>query len=192
MTDEKAIELWPWSFSRDPKTILFGAGTGGDGNILMLPVDGGPIDYRLRTEFIESHPAVSPDGSLIAYASQRAGRGQVYIERYPGLGDRRTVSPGTGAVPVWRKDGRELYYFDAQNQQVMSVPITPGREIVIGTPKPLFKSPLFQIHGWRSFDVMPDGRFVMIAPNQTETGRSVLPIVVQNFTEELKRLVPRN
>jgi hypothetical protein len=41
-----------------------------------------------------------------------------------------------------------------------------------------------------NFDVSPDGRrFIMIKPAATADARSRL-VVVQNWTEELKRLVP--
>jgi hypothetical protein len=46
-----------------------------------------------------------------------------------------------------------------------------------------------QIAGQRSYDVSPDGqRFLMIKPRSAEERREV--VIVLNFFEELKRLVP--
>ena len=44
--------------------------------------------------------------------------------------------------------------------------------------------------GIRSFDVAPDGRFVMIEANAT-TATSASIVVVQNWLEELKRIAPK-
>ena len=65
-----------------------------------------------------------------------------------------------------------------------------NRWIGFGTPRSIYKGMMFTLRGWRPFDVMPDGRFVMIVPNQNDDRRPVAPIVQQNWTEELKRLVP--
>jgi serine/threonine-protein kinase len=190
LIDDKTLELWPWSMSREGTTVFLASNSGSNAEILIAPVDGGPADNRLRTEFIESHPSLSPDGSLLAYMSQRSGRGQVYLERYPALRDRVSVSSSDGAFPVWSRNGRELYYYSPVAQELIAVPVTPGRELRIGTPRPIYKGRLFTQRGWRPFDVMPDGRFVLIVPNQNNDRRPVAPIVQQNWTEELKRLVP--
>jgi hypothetical protein len=48
--------------------------------------------------------------------------------------------------------------------------------------------------GVRPYDVAPDGRFFLIRSVQTEGGGATSPtmIVVLNWLEELKRLVPAN
>jgi Tol biopolymer transport system component len=53
---------------------------------------------------------LSPDGRWMAYHSQESGEQQVYAEAVPGPGRRVQVSPSGGGSPVWRADGRELYY----------------------------------------------------------------------------------
>ena len=42
----------------------------------------------LASPFNESNPAV-PDGAWIAYRSDESGRNEVYVDRFPDLGDRR-------------------------------------------------------------------------------------------------------
>jgi hypothetical protein len=56
----------------------------------------------------------------------------------------------------------------------------------------LFDQPYFHAIGQSSYDVAPDGRFAMIAlaggPAPSQDPRGI--VVVQNWVEELKRLVP--
>ena len=46
----------------------------------------------LDTEAVEVVPVISPDGQWIAYASDETGRPEVYIQRFPDLGERQQVS----------------------------------------------------------------------------------------------------
>jgi eukaryotic-like serine/threonine-protein kinase len=52
----------------------------------------------------------SRDGRLIAYSSQASGRFEVYVQVFPPAGEPQQVSVDGGVQPVWRQDGRELYY----------------------------------------------------------------------------------
>lgn len=53
---------------------------------------------------------LSPDGRWIAYHSVESGQLQVYVQAYPGPGRRHQVSANGGISPIWRADGRELFY----------------------------------------------------------------------------------
>ena len=62
---------------------------------------------------------------------------------------------------------------------------TVAGEITFGRPRLLFEKP-----GPGEYDVSPDGqRFVMIEPHEPNPAPTRL-ILIQNFGEELKRLVP--
>jgi eukaryotic-like serine/threonine-protein kinase len=52
----------------------------------------------------------SPDSRWIAYHSNESGRFEVYVTPFPPTGEPSRVSSGGGVQPVWRQDGRELYY----------------------------------------------------------------------------------
>jgi hypothetical protein len=77
------------------------------------------------------------------------------------------VSDAGGDNPVWRHDGRELYYWRADTL----VAVTLGASGGVGDPlkvrgrTPLFSVPYF--HGWQpNYDVSPDGtRFVLVTGN---------------------------
>ena len=74
---------------------------------------------------------------------------------------------------------------------MMSVAVsTSGAELDVGVPQELFRGrfsyfdPLF---GPRSYDVAPDGRFLMV---QSDAPRPTEIQVVMNFFEELRARVP--
>src|SRR5262249_28931745 len=57
----------------------------------------------------EFSPAFSPDGRWLACVSNQSGRNEVYVEAYP-HGDRFPVSTTGGGGPVWRGDGKEIFF----------------------------------------------------------------------------------
>jgi len=46
----------------------------------------------------------------VRHQSTSSGRLEVYVERYPGLGDRHLVSNEGGTRPFWSHDGKELFF----------------------------------------------------------------------------------
>src|SRR6185503_6621282 len=64
----------------------------------------------VKSEFCNALPALSPDGHWLAYRSRVSGRDEIYVERYPELGNRQVVSTDGGTVPVWSKEGREIFF----------------------------------------------------------------------------------
>ena len=138
-------------------------------------------------------PALSPDGAWIAYQSDETGQFEVYVKRFPDLGNKEQISTGGGQDPVWSLDGRELFYRDLSGSRMMVAPIETEPTLTLGTATVAFEGTYFQGIG-RRHDLAPDGRFLMIKPTGavTEDAALTLPqiVVVQNWFEELKRLVP--
>jgi Tol biopolymer transport system component len=164
------------------------------GNIFAIPVAApGAIRDVVATEDAEYDPALSPNGRWLAYASNRTGQAEVWVKGYPD-GVTVRVSRSGGYEPRWAPDGRELFYL--RDRAVMAVPVETEAEFSFGAPVELFTGPYYFDATSRnaSYDVAPDGRFLMIQP-QADAGdaesRSSI-VVVQNWTEELKRLVPIN
>jgi serine/threonine-protein kinase len=151
-----------------------------------------PADANMlvKSEFCNAHAAVSPNGRWMAYRSRVSGRDEIYVERYPELGNRQQISADGGAIPLWSRDSRELFFGTPDNRQMLAVPIQSGTTLVAGRPQVLFEL------AWpaglsRPYDIAPDGRFLIIRSGQAEAGGIASNmIVVQNWTEELKRLVP--
>ena len=139
----------------------------------------------LQEKFNEGDPAFSPNGRWVAYVSDESGRFEVYVRPFPGPGARATVSIGGGRHPGWNPNGRELFY--RSGDKVMAVDVQAGDEISLGKPRALFERSSLATG---QYDVARGGqRFVMI-----EEGESAPPpthlVLVQNWAEELKRLVP--
>ncbi len=122
-----------------------------------------------------------------------SGRYEIYVERYPELGNRQQISTGGGRLPLWSRDGRELFFSSLDSRQMLAVPVQSGTTLVAGRPQVLFEFAMLALAaGTRPYDIAPDGRFLIIRSGQAEAagGTASNLIVVQNWTEELKRLVP--
>ncbi len=81
----------------------------------------------VQTEFLETSGVFSPDGRWIAYTTDEAGQPNVYVQPFPGAGGKYQVSRDGGSHPLWRADGKELFYL-GPDATLMAVPIdTTGR-----------------------------------------------------------------
>ena len=146
---------------------------------------------------------LSPNGRWMAYHSQESGQQQVYVEAVPGPGQRFPISPDGGGSPVWRADGRELFYARPTREgqprgaggfdvAIMAVTVTGESTLAIGQTRQLFSGRYAMNNPDRAFDVSPDGeRFIMLQARQRSPDVIRELIVVQNWTEELKRMAGR-
>jgi hypothetical protein len=78
---------------------------------------------------------------------------------------------------------------------MLGVEVQSGPTLVAGRPQMLFEFAMAPVvGGYRTWDLAPDGRFVIIRSGQAEGGSSAPSnlVLVQNWSEELKRLVPVN
>jgi hypothetical protein len=106
----------------------------------------------------------SADGRWIAYTSNESGTNEVSVRPFDAgtgsAGKPVMVTSGGGRTPLWRGDGKEIYYI-AQDGTAMAVEVTTSAGFQAGTPKPMFKVP----SGVLFWDVSPDGtRFLMPVP----------------------------
>ncbi len=188
--------LSPESWSVDGRELVFIYRIGaGSFDIGRVTADGSqkwqPV---LNTEASESDAAVSPDGRRIAYAASETGQREIYLEAFPGLGSRQIVSTGGGGDPVWSRDGRELFYRRSQEGGggLMASAIQTAPVFTIGAGRELFVGRYYQVPGGsRQWDVSRDGRFLMLENVDDEASRPQI-VLVRNWFEELRRLVPRN
>jgi serine/threonine-protein kinase len=141
-----------------------------------------------------NYAAVSPKGNWLVYSSNRSGQYEIYLERYPELGNRQLISGGGGRFPLWSRDGRELYFAALDNRRIFSVAMPTGTTGVPGRPQELFSYAMYISGGSQPYDVGPDRRFLMIQSGEVAAGAATGPslILIQNWFEELKRLAPVN
>jgi serine/threonine-protein kinase len=105
---------------------------------------------------------ISPDGRWIAYQSTQSGRHDVYVQPLGRTGPAVQVTRDGGFRPLWSADMREMF-FDDGRQQLWAVPIQTTPAFSAGTPVPLPIKGFVQTGvGRRMYDLLPDGRFVMV------------------------------
>jgi Tol biopolymer transport system component len=136
-----------------------------------VPIDGTekPTPF-IRGPFGADGGRFSPDGRFVAYASNETGRWEIQVAPFPGPGGNWRVSTDGGTEPVWRRDGKELYFI-AANGWLMAVPVRLSPSFEAGPPKPLFqlrrREPI-STFDFFNYDVTPDGqRFVVNATKET-------------------------
>ena len=170
--------------------------TGRDLYVLPLDGDGTPVLF-LSTPFQDRGVSFSPNGQWLAYVSAKAGRDEIYVRPYPGPGGEVIVSTGGGQEAVWGSDGTELFY--RNGDQMMVVATETEDRFLAEAPRVLFEGNFVLDNaagggGNPNYDIAPDGQsFVMVVNELGETTDDAIAIpviVVQNWFEDLKRLVP--
>jgi hypothetical protein len=151
----------------------------------LLPMSGDKKPVALlHTPSNESQGRVAPNGRWIAYVSDESGRQEVYVQRFPSLGSKRIVSIGGGSEPVWRADGKELFYL-SPNYSIVSVPFEPTEPPQIGQPKLLFQAPINPATTRNHYAVTPDGQSFLIDVEDQNSYMSPITVVV-NWTQKLE------
>ena len=151
----------------------------------------------IQSDAQEFDGAISPDGRWLAYASNETGRNEIYVQRFPELGQRQAISIGGGYGPAWSADGRSLSYILSVGTgplAIMRVSIeSDGTTLTAGQPERLFDRNFYDQPGpHRRYDLSADGRFLMIQlEGDTGTDGSQFDLVfVQNWFQELLERVP--
>jgi hypothetical protein len=127
-------------------------------------------------------PVFSPDGRWIAFV----GPGGLRVAAVPFTGGLKTVAPEGADEPEWSPRGDELYYRDGPRWMAMTV--SPAGGLTLGKPRVLFEGRYLNVRE-KSYDVGPDGRFLLLLGPSGETARQLE--VVTGFAAELRRLAPR-
>jgi serine/threonine protein kinase len=130
--------VFPTDWSPDGRQLMLVAPTSGthDG-LWLLPLGGAAKPVKLvapLAEVIQGN--FSPNGHLVAYASNESGRFEVYVETVPESDRKWPVSTNGGYEPRWRADGREIYYLSV-DQKLMAVSV--GEDPSFGVPRALFR-----------------------------------------------------
>ena len=107
-------------------------------DIWALPLEGDRKPFEVvQTDFNERLAQFSPDGTWIAYQSDKTGRFEIYVRPFPGPGGDSRVSIDGGAQVRWNPNGKELFYI-AADDRLMAVPIrfaSNGKAFESGTPR---------------------------------------------------------
>jgi dipeptidyl aminopeptidase/acylaminoacyl peptidase len=136
---------------------------------------GEAVAYR-KSAFRDGEPRFSPDGRFVVYVSDESGSREVYVSDFPNAREKWLISSHGGAMPRWRRDGKEIFYIEGR--RLMAASVTTGSKFSAAAPLPLFP-----VQG--GYDVAADGkRFVVL---QRPAGEPPLAIhVVHNWFEEFR------
>lgn len=135
-----------------------------DAYVFAIPLgdEAEPILVRKPPAGFIDQPQFSPDGRCIAYNADESGEHEVYITAFPPTGTRVKVSQGGGVQPVWRQDGRELYYLGLDSV-LKAVELRTGGRPVFSVPKALFDTGLVAPSPWvEQYTVSADGQRVLV------------------------------
>ena len=174
-------DVFPDNFTADGKVLLFTQVIDGKDSIWALPL----AEPQKPRKVVERGGAsrLSPDGRYVAYESTESGQYQLYVVPFDGRQGKWQVSPNEGGLPMWSRDGKELYYIDS-TYSVISVPVREqGDALQFGAPQTLIaRTNLATVP---SFAVSPDGKKILVERLSQRVNQSVT--VVTNFAEGLNK-----
>ena len=201
LDDERSLYQGEWSEDGEWmvfRTLAIASARGERDIVGFRPgVDSVTIPLVATAEFAEQDPTLSPDGRWLAYTSDETGRAEVYVRPFPDV-DAYSVrlSTGGGSAPLWAHSGGELFFVDADRGLIVAEVETDPRFRVVQRETLFTVGPeilLGSLSGGSDFyDISPDDqRFLMgrFAGTAALSGESQRFILVQNFFEELERLV---
>jgi Tol biopolymer transport system component/C-terminal processing protease CtpA/Prc len=124
------------AISPDGRTIAFCYA----GDIYLAPAEGGDARLVISHPAYDWRPRFSPDGTRLAFSSERSGGGDVYtFDLRTGALARLTFHEALEAADAWSPDGAYVYFSSprgfAATSDVLRVPAAGG------TPEPVLADP---------------------------------------------------
>lgn len=155
------------------------------GDTVIVPLAAESYDEKALT--------LSPDGRWLAYESTETGVDEIYVRPFPDVNEGKWQVSTTGGIsPRWSRSGDELFFVSGARDMTAARIEASGGGVRVGERIPLFNvdERAFQIYSnYTTYDVAPDGRFLMIQFDVDEQGASRL-VLVENWLEELKLRAP--
>jgi hypothetical protein len=194
---KSGIPSFPHAANRDGTVVIvreYPPDGGWDIGLVPLqnPANRSTVEH---TKAVESNPALSPDGRWLAYQSNKTGRYEIYVRPFPISGQGEIAITAEGATrPVWARDGSELYYWTTRKSSVVlkAIRITSGPPSSWGAPTVAVEGPYVTAGFDTDYDVW-GGRFLLMKDSAEGAARAARQmVVVQNWQEEVRRLVRAN
>jgi serine/threonine-protein kinase len=179
------LRRFPIAWTPDGKLLAFMQ----EKNIWVFHADDQRTEQVTKTPNNILWPTLSPDGRWIAYSSNESGRYEIYVQSFPAPGTRYMLSTEGGSEPVWAPKAQQLYF--RNGNKMMVVDFRPEVNNVLAKPRELFEGQYDLDSPIRSYDISPDGNRFLMRQLSDQPPQPVRQIqIVQNWFEELKRLVP--
>jgi dipeptidyl aminopeptidase/acylaminoacyl peptidase len=145
--------------------------------------------YRtvIESRYNETEAVFSPESTRqrwIAYTSTETGRSEVYVRSFPDLNQRLQISNGGGWQPLWRKDGRELFYLSPDGI-IMAVGVTASNDFRADPPRPLFRTSIPPYPGRpelpaKSYAVTQAGQLFLVNEVIDEASRNTISVITHS------------
>ena len=184
--EQKSASDW----SRDGRTLVYATiNPKTQVDIMVMPLEGErKPQVFLGTGFAEYHGRLSPDGRWMAYESNESGRLEVYVQPFPVSAERagkHLVSNGGGFEPVWRRDGKELFYLAGRS--IMAVDVDTAAVFKSAAPKKLFEGNFASVNGGGyRWDAAGDGKRFLLKPVGDASAQEPITLVL-NWATGLKK-----
>jgi len=200
LTRAKSIQL-PTSFTPDGKRLFFSQlDIGAGAEIMTVKVEssdgqlraGEPQTYLKAAAGATPFATVSPDGRWLAYVDAESGIYEIFVRAFPDKGVKTQISNTGGVMPVWSRNGHELFY-RTEDQRIMVVGYAVnGESFVAGKPRVWSGKQLANIGLGVNFDLAPDGKRCVVlmqaASPEPRATQSHVTLVV-NYLDEIRRRV---
>jgi eukaryotic-like serine/threonine-protein kinase len=189
---DPVTNAYPTSFSPDGSMLALMRMAPGSvrWDVWMLRVRPEPPEARplLATNASERHPEFSPDGRWLVFVSDESGRDEVYVQQFPSAGGKLQISSDGGTEPRWNRNGRAIFYREADRMMEVAVEMHP--DVSIGRPRLVFEGAYQDVGAVLDYDVAPDSeRFLMLKASETNASYMHLHVVL-NWFDELRRRAP--
>ncbi len=160
--------------SADGKRLALDRVVLGNRDVYIRDLFNGATSRFTTDRSLDGFPVWSPNGSEIAFQSDRNGSFDILVKSTAGTGPEKELlrAPGNQWPLDWSRDGRWLLYADAANAgDLWAMPMV-GQD---RTPVPIARSTFAE----RDAALSPDGRWVAYPSNESGTNQ----IVVQSFPQ---------
>jgi Tol biopolymer transport system component len=175
------------SWTRDGTLVFAEHRSPGGRDILSLAAGDRAARVLIASPADETSPKISPDGRWLAYVSNQGGRSEVYVTPLANPARSRRVSADGGTEPAWAQNGRELFY--RQGTAIMAAAMDAAGQVQ-SAPRALFDADFVRgTLDTANYDVLPDGRFVMVHRSAQDTEPTLHVLV--NWLATLQAASPR-
>jgi Tol biopolymer transport system component len=136
----------PTSWSRDGKFLVYYS-LGQPTHLRVLAIAGAadrqPVAV-VGAKFASITARFSPDGRWLLYTSNESGKNEVSVRPFHAasgeVGAPILVTRDGGRTPLWRGDGKEIFYLTADGM-VTAMEVNAGNSFQAGPSRPLFGHP---------------------------------------------------
>jgi len=177
---------WP-QWTPDNRYLIFMLQSGPSGaSVWALPNSPGakpqPVVQPESPSGKVTYMRISPDGRWLAYSFNDGSHEEVYVTSFPSGEGRWQISRAGGTYPLWRHDGKEIFYISVDDH-LNATQVEPHEKTFdVGNSEALFEM-RYTFPLGSPFDVSPDGRFMVLS--QSEGSAQPMALVV-NWNADLK------